>query len=1105
MRSSRKSTLYLIPYVHLDTQWRWSLSTTIRNYLPSTVAKNLELIAAYPHYCINLTGAYRYALIGEYYPHLLSEIQQQVADHRWHPSGSMWEETDVLIPSAESIIRNILYGKSYFQQHFGRQTNDVMLPDSFGFPVDFPTVLAHCRISGFSTQKLSWDPVQPVPFTLGIWNGPDGSGITSLFKPGSYTSRLHIPPHRDLLWKRRLLKQYRTHGTRRDAHYYGAGDIGQAPSTRSVKQAEKSLRAAGELVKQGPSDAIFTDLSTEELDQLPRYAGELMLRRHSAGSLSSQRIMKRWNKQGELLACLAESAAVTAALQTHTPYPGAAIEQAWKLLIANQMHDILPGTCSPDACLHSQNSAVLMLNLWQGIICDSMIALSRQLPLRKGEQALFLYNPYAFSRSEQVNAVIPLSQGQLPLITDPQGRQITSQIIEQSARRAHIVFDAEVPSVGWSSYRLGYGTTEDPEETAAEPGAVYDGDDEDSFILENDLLKVTVDSSGDIASIFDKRVRSEVLEAPIHYQFLHEYPHTFPSWNMDWKDRRRGPYARLGEQQAVISWKARGPLQDILEIRRSHGQSHFTQKIQLNKTSRQDVILCTDHIQWRERACSLKLAIPLSFSNSCATYSMNSSQITRGTSSSRYYEYLSKGWIDQETEDGSYGVAFLHGDIYGSDRPDDHTIRPTFLFTPGRSFRTFTFLDQMTQDMGEHTIIYGIHPHTGSWKAADIDALAKTVAAPLKPFLISRNLRAMRNHRSYPAVSSLFSLSSRQLGLLTLKRAERDSHRIIIRLRELYGQDIAHASITFSRAVKDAYEVDGCEAPLKPVNVTGMSISFAVQKNSILAFSLLLVPTDVAESADSSHSHYQRVFIQSERSPELWEHSQEQEDENSVTELDKSIPIDLKGNTVAFTSHDRTHSGWGATLPLEQIPPLLIINDIPFRLMTDKQYHAVACGNEQFTIPRLQDGSVPQYFSCIISSDEDTDTTFTIVDEEGLEHLISCRVYAAAEAVGRYDTRVWKRAPKGERNYLWWNRCTALESGFIKDQRIALHTSHIHASGEDLPGHFGYLFFHRFRLPAGATTLILPADARIRLYALTVSSSTSEAVDVSLRTDRFDR
>ncbi|MCX6629849.1 MAG: hypothetical protein NTW28_19705, partial [Candidatus Solibacter sp.] len=166
---------------------------------------NFDLFEKYPHYVFNFSGANRYRMMKEYYPADYAKVKQYVAGGRWFPAGSAWEESDVNAPNAESVIRQILYGKQLFRAEFGKTSAEFMLPDCFGFPASLPSILAHTGIKGFSTQKLSasWQPAPHVggpaspektpdgiPFNVGIWEGTDGKTVIAALNPGDYNGNV---------------------------------------------------------------------------------------------------------------------------------------------------------------------------------------------------------------------------------------------------------------------------------------------------------------------------------------------------------------------------------------------------------------------------------------------------------------------------------------------------------------------------------------------------------------------------------------------------------------------------------------------------------------------------------------------------------------------------------------------------------------------------------------------------------------------------------------------------------------------------------------------------------------------------------------------------
>jgi alpha-mannosidase len=192
-------TLYVVGYAHLDTEWRWEYPQVIDEYLRKTMQDNFALIDKYPHYIFNFSGANRYRLMKEYYPADFSRLKKYVGEGRWFPTGSSVEEGDVNAPSAEAIIRQVLYGNDWFRRELGKASSEYMLPDCFGFPASLPTILASSGVKGFSTQKLVWGSSAPgggpeslektpegTPFNVGVWVGPDGASVFAGLNPGAY-------------------------------------------------------------------------------------------------------------------------------------------------------------------------------------------------------------------------------------------------------------------------------------------------------------------------------------------------------------------------------------------------------------------------------------------------------------------------------------------------------------------------------------------------------------------------------------------------------------------------------------------------------------------------------------------------------------------------------------------------------------------------------------------------------------------------------------------------------------------------------------------------------------------------------------------------------
>src|SRR6202789_3779620 len=196
---SKQPTLYVVGYPPLDTEWRWEYPQVISEYIRKTMEDNFSLLDKYPHYVFNFSGANRYRFMKEYFPADFARLKKYVDEGRWFPAGSSMEEGDVNAPSAEAIIRQVLYGNTWFRKELGKASAEYMLPDCFGFPSSLPSILAHSGVKGFSTQKLVWGSSanaggpksleytrEGTPFNVGIWVGPDGESVLAGLNPGAY-------------------------------------------------------------------------------------------------------------------------------------------------------------------------------------------------------------------------------------------------------------------------------------------------------------------------------------------------------------------------------------------------------------------------------------------------------------------------------------------------------------------------------------------------------------------------------------------------------------------------------------------------------------------------------------------------------------------------------------------------------------------------------------------------------------------------------------------------------------------------------------------------------------------------------------------------------
>ena len=169
-----------IGHTHIDVAWLWPIRQT-REKAQRSFATVIELMKRYPEYRFMSSQAYLYKTVKEDAPELYREIKKMVAAGRWEVEGAMWLEADCNLPSGESLVRQIIYGKRFFKEEFGVDSRVLWLPDVFGYSAALPQILKKSGVDWFVTSKISWNDMNIMPYDLFRWRGIDGTAVPTYF------------------------------------------------------------------------------------------------------------------------------------------------------------------------------------------------------------------------------------------------------------------------------------------------------------------------------------------------------------------------------------------------------------------------------------------------------------------------------------------------------------------------------------------------------------------------------------------------------------------------------------------------------------------------------------------------------------------------------------------------------------------------------------------------------------------------------------------------------------------------------------------------------------------------------------------------------------
>jgi alpha-mannosidase len=1060
------TTLYLVATAHLDTQWNWTVQDTIRQFVPNTFYTNFKYFEKYPDYVFTWEGAIHYMWFKEYHPDDWPTVQKYVAAKRWRLAGSWLNAVDTNMPSPESLFRQALYAKRFFRQEFGTVSQDVYLPDCFGFGFALPSIAAHSGLKAFSTQKLTWG--RPIPFPVGRWQGVDGSEILAELNPGSYTTRVESDPATDPKWTDDAtpLGDGRSVAFR----YFGTGDTGGGPTEESVANVERAIQEKGGpvQVKNTSADQLSRDLTPAEMKALPLYTGELILKTHGTGCYTAQAAMKRFNRQNELLADDAEKSAVAAAYLTGLAYPTERLREAWTRFLWHQFHDDLTGTCIPQAYQFSWNDEITSMNQFAGVLTSSTTAAASLLKTSGPGTPLVIFNPLSTERHEAVEATVKLASSAVALsaVDAATGAAVPAQILERAPGSARILFMADVPAVGFKVVHV---------RASAAPDAAAPSVDVTANTIENNRLSVKIDRNGDIASIYDKAAKRELLRAPIMLELRDDPSSNWPAWEVLY-DTVQAP-AREYVSHPTLKIIERGRVRAAIEITRHASGSTFVQRVSL--TAGGDRVTIENLVDWKSPNSLLKVSFPVTASNPKATYDIGVGVIERTGNEPDQYEVPAQKWADITDTSGAFGVGIMNDSKYGWDKPDDGTLRLTLLHTPRPTTR-YTY--QSSNDLGHHRFVFAIAGHAGDWRQGRMPARAAELNQPLVAFETDPHAGGLG-----PAFS-MASLDdpTGEVAIMAMKRAE-DGDEIVVRLQERYGRT-RHVTLRMPSGIVGAREINAAEEDMGPIELSenagrgrgnqGPSPTLGLD---FKAFQPRTIALKLAPGAA------QPVAARASTSIEL--------------------PFDLDGVSTDTDRGDGDFDGKQHTISAELLPRDLHVNGVSFT------FGSGATGQKNVLVPagqvlRVPEGGYSRLYLVAAAVGGDVTTTIagqriTVREWQGpvgqwwsrlKEPSALWEPFVPAVHEGQTVPTVPSQREIQDGLVVRWDPQTGVVSGidqlrpaFLKRDEIAWVGSHRHAPDGNEVYVASYLFLYGIDLPAGTREVRLPSDKRLRILAASVA------------------
>lgn len=776
-----------VGHTHIDIAWMWTVAQT-REKAQRSFATVIANMKQYPQYKFMSSQALLYENVKEECPQLYDEIKSAIKSGQWEVEGSMWVEADCNLTSGESLVRQILYGKTYFQDEFGIDTKVLWEPDVFGYSAALPQIMKKSGVDKFVTSKISWNDTNQMPYDIFSWKGIDGSEVFTYFltaqrkqkgkKPQNYTTYV---PQADAsfiagTWDRLTQKEL----TDEAIITYGWGDGGGGPTQEDLEHLSRFAYGIPNCPTTEFSTATaFLDKlyeKTKEDENLPIWDGELYLEFHR-GTYTSQAKNKKYNRKAEFGFQNVEWLYSMSNTLLGTAYPTATLHNAWKTILKNQFHDILPGTSIKEVYEVTDKEYAELFKTADMFTQTAVQDIADALPIESG---YVVFNPTSYNVSTDV-----YYDGKYYSVTDISPKGYKTVALKETPTTVKIV-----------------GKT-----------------------FENNYYKIQFNDDYEMQSILHKKTNRELLKAGCTGNKLIAYDDTpvgFDAWELrDYHKQKSWQISNVDKVEIVSQGARTG-----VKIKRSFCGSSITQTVYLyDTTERIDV---ENDIDWQTEHICLKAYFPVDINSKKATFDIQFGNLERTMSNNTswdkaQFEVCAHKFAD--ISDGNFGVALMNDCKYGYDVKNGNlgiTLLKCATYPAGNC------------DKGNHTFTYSIYAHEGTLNGSDTTKQAFILNNPLQVYKVNG-----KGNGKLPCSYSYVQADKENVVIDTIKQAEkRDT--TIVRMYESNNTPVT-TTLTFGSEIKEVYLCDLLENRLEKIAVKNNQCTIKVKSFEIITLEIVKI------------------------------------------------------------------------------------------------------------------------------------------------------------------------------------------------------------------------------------------------------------------------
>ena len=803
--------IYSIGHAHIDHAWLWTLSETARK-AARTYVNMTRYINEYPEFIYLQSQPAQLEMVKEHYPAIFKEIVSAFNKGQWEPNAGMYVEADCNIPNGESLIRQFLEGLRVTQENFLYKADTLWLPDVFGYSAALPQIMKGCGIKYFVTSKINWNDTTRFPYDTFYWSGIDGTSIKTHFITTAYDVANSVGELFNS-WKRVQHKEVQDSLLKP----IGEGDGGGGTSRSDLETMRRMIDLEGcprnKWMKISEAlDKIF--LTTADL---PTWHGELYLELHR-GTYTTIANTKKYNRYLEQQLRNIEFFSVFCTSKisesfnfgVKIDYPTDILQKAWKQLLINQFHDIIPGSGITKVNQEALES--------YKIIAETLNGLEKKLseiflPLNESDQSknrLVIINSLSWERDTFITLPKLANIDNLTGIKNKYGKspiQATENINGEKVFISHIT----IPSMGiiWAELL----------EESINFSNPFKWEDQ---TLTTPYYNVGFNEKMEITSLKyindDFNFVSEKM-AFNQLKIAEDIPVSWDAWDIEWDYQEKLENIPTPNKTEIIS---NGPLFFQLRHYYTFNKSRIVQDtIFYSNNERIDFIT---KVYWYEEYTLLKTVFLVNFFSDIIKCEIQYGHINRSTVKNRLheqamYEFCAHKWVSMD--DGARGIALLNDSKYGHSATRN-SIGLTLLRSPKAP--------DPEADIGEHVFTYSILPFKRSFNSKIIQMAYELNSKPM----------IFEGHLKNTDIEELSFLQSSNPAIIieTIKKSVQ-GNSIIIRMYEATGSKNI-TKLEFHTAFSEIYKVNMIEEDKFLLSKNEKSLELTFEPFEIL--SLLYIP-----------------------------------------------------------------------------------------------------------------------------------------------------------------------------------------------------------------------------------------------------------------------